>query len=74
MDNRCVTILFLIIVEEAFFNIAHGYRAEFGATWTSMEVRMGLVFYFWQTWVALVLSTICFICMLWGLAFIRPIS
>ncbi len=54
-------VMYVISLEEVFFNFAFNLRAEFGATWTSSEVRSELVFAHWEFWAILGLSTIVYI-------------
>ena len=54
------TFLYLAVLQELFFNIAFSVRAEFGATWTTMEVLLELVLYYKQTVVLLSVSTIVY--------------
>ena len=54
------TFLYLVVLQELFFNIAFSVRAEFGATWTTMEVLLELVLYYKKTVILLSVSTIVY--------------
>ncbi len=43
------TFLYLIVLLVSFFNIAFSLRAEFGATWTNMELLFELVLFYKKT-------------------------
>jgi len=59
------SILFVISLEEAFFEIAYSLRAEFGTTWTNMEVRFTLVFGFKETFLLIFVAVTLYILLLW---------
>jgi len=43
------TFLYLVVLLASFFNIAFSLRAEFGATWTNMELLFELVLFYKKT-------------------------
>ena len=55
-----VTFLYLVVLQELFFNLAFSLRIEFGTTWTDMEVRFGLVLHYKKTYVLLSVSAIIY--------------
>lgn len=52
-------LLYLVVLEETFYNLAFGLRTEFGTTRASMEVRLGLVLYYEHTLILLIVAA-CF--------------
>jgi len=54
------TFLYLVVLQELFFNLAFSLRAEFGATWTTIGVRLALVLYYKKTIVLLSISSIIY--------------
>ncbi|GEM_PF-7068226 len=53
-------ILYLVVLQELFFNLAFSLRAEFGATWTSMDIRFVLMLNYKQTIILLSVSAIIY--------------
>jgi len=54
------TFLYLIVLQGLLFNLAFSVRAEFGTTWTTMEVLLELVLNYKKTILLLSVSTIVY--------------
>ena len=54
------TFLYLVVLQELFFNIAYSLCYLFGATWNNTGIRFGLVLYYKKTSVLLSVSAIIY--------------
>lgn len=57
------TLMFFIGLEEAFFEIAFGMRAEFGTTWTNIDIRFELLYHV-ETFIILFTATLLYYCLI----------